>query len=216
MEHDFWHERWQNGQIGFHSPDVHWALAKHWPTLTPHLDEPVLVPLCGKSLDMRWLADRGHPVTGIELNSIAVEEFFADWAQTPQPVDSPHHELPGSMADRVTLWQGDFFGYIPEAGYSLFYDRAALIALPPRMRPSYMSHLRRCLKIGAIGLLVTLEYDQNQKYGPPFSVDHQEISGYGMFDIEPLERRDVLAANSKFAQSGVTSLHETVYRLVAV
>ncbi|MEE4296079.1 MAG: thiopurine S-methyltransferase [Wenzhouxiangella sp.] len=215
MEHDFWHQRWERGQIGFHTPNAHWALAEHWPTLTHHPDEPVLVPLCGKSLDMTWLQERGHPVTGIELNSIAVRDFFKEWGRQPQLIQSSKHELPGYQAETLELWQGDFFRYVPDAGFRLFYDRAALIALPTEMRRRYLKHLRRCLKVGASGLLVTLEYEQNLKDGPPFSVAFEEIDGSNLFDVEPLERRDALEDNPKFKNAGISSLHETAYRLIA-
>mgnify|MGYP003529788041 CR=1 FL=1 len=52
MHHDFWHERWQTGQIGFHQSAVHPFLARWWPTLGIRADARVYVPLCGKSLDI--------------------------------------------------------------------------------------------------------------------------------------------------------------------
>jgi thiopurine S-methyltransferase len=216
MQHDFWHERWRNGQIGFHTPDAHWALTRHWPTLTALVNESVFVPLCGKSLDMRWLRERGHPVTGVELNALAVQDFYLEWNRQPTPVTSPKHPLAGHKADGITVWHGDFMLFEPEAQSKLFYDRAALIALPPDMRVNYIAQLRRCLADGAQGLLVTLEYDQNQKNGPPFSVTFDEINSFNGFKAEPLERQDALSENPKFQQAGLSSLQETVYRMTAV
>ncbi len=217
MEPKFWHQRWQTGQIGFHSDQVHWALLKHWASVAQAAaDTRVLVPLCGKSLDMRWLVEQGYPVTGVELDPIAVRDFFAEWQQAPDKVESGSHSLPGHGAGQVCLWQGDFMAFRPEQPFRLFYDRAALIALPEPMRREYMQHLRRCLQPGAAGLLVTLEYDQKQKDGPPFSVLYDEISGFECFTLACLERQDVLAESPKFRQDGVTSLSEAVYRLRAV
>lgn len=216
MEQEFWHQRWQAGQIGFHTPQAHWALLAYWPELAHAVDEPVLVPLCGKSLDMRWLSERGHPVTGVELNPIAVNDFFSEWQRDPKTVAEFQPELKGLEAGGVRLWQGDFFAFRPERRYRAFYDRAALIALPPAMRSSYVSKLRDCLQRGATGLLVTLEYDQDHLDGPPFSVQFEEVAGLSGFQALPLERRDVLHESSKFRARGITSLHETVYRLIAV
>lgn len=216
MEQAFWHQRWQAGQIGFHTPQAHWALLGYWPGLAHAADEPVLVPLCGKSLDMRWLRARGHPVTGIELNPIAVNDFFSEWQRDPRTVSEQGSGLKGLEADGVRLWQGDFFAFRPQQRYRAFYDRAALIALPPAMRASYVSKLRDCLDPGATGLLVTLEYDQDQVDGPPFSVQFKEVAGLSGFQALALERRDVLDESSKFRARGITSLHETVYRLTAV
>ncbi len=56
MDPDFWHERWKNQDIGFHQPDFHALLQKYWPRLEIPAAAPVFVPLCGKSLDMVWLA----------------------------------------------------------------------------------------------------------------------------------------------------------------
>ena len=38
----------------------------------------ILVTMCGKTLDLLWLCSRGHSVTGIELSSVAVDEFFKE------------------------------------------------------------------------------------------------------------------------------------------
>lgn len=83
MDPGFWHQRWHQGKIGFHLESVHWALQKYWPRIAGERTEPVLVPLSGKSLDMRWLAGRGQPVTGIELSGKAVRAFFDEWGRTP-------------------------------------------------------------------------------------------------------------------------------------
>ncbi|MEE4278440.1 MAG: thiopurine S-methyltransferase [Halieaceae bacterium] len=216
MEPDFWNKRWQAGQIGFHAPDVHWALSSHWPSLGHPVDQPVLVPLCGKSLDLRWLAERGHAVTGIELNSTAVSDFFREWQRLPRSLTRDSSLMRGFEADGVQLWQGDFFDFQTEQRYPSFYDRAALIALPAAMRSDYARKLRACLDHAATGLLVTLEYDQNLKDGPPFSVSFEEVDSMAGFHAAPLERRDVLGESPKFRQSGVDRLYETVYRLTAV
>lgn len=216
MEHEFWHQRWQSGQIGFHTSKAHWALASHWPSLGHAADEPVLVPLCGKTLDLRWLCERGHPVTGVELDPIAVNDFFSEWQREPQPIVEARHALTGLEAGGVRLWQGDFFAFQPGRCYRAFYDRAALIALPPAMRSRYVSKLRSCLDQDATGLLVAMEYDQHLKDGPPFSVPFEEVARMNGFAANPLERRNILADSPKFSQAGVHSLHETVYHLSAV
>jgi thiopurine S-methyltransferase len=76
MEADFWHERWRLGQIGFHQPDHHPALDRWWARLGIPPRGRVLVPLCGRSLDMVWLARHGHPVLGVELSPIAAAGFL--------------------------------------------------------------------------------------------------------------------------------------------
>lgn len=215
MDKNFWHERWRNGQIGFHTPQPHWALQAHWHTLNLPATETVLVPLCGKSLDMRWLRQQGHPVEGVELDPLAVQAFFDEWQADGCLDAAPRKTGRGLAADGVSLWMMDFFDYRPARPFGAFYDRAALIALPPSMRSDYVQHLRSCLSGDAKGLLVTLEYDQNQKDGPPFSVPSHEVDALAGFKPRLLERRDVLADSPKFRAHGVPALHEAVYELSA-
>ncbi len=76
MEEGFWQARWQRDQIGFHRQKVNGLLMKHWPSLQVPQGSCVFVPLCGKSLDLLWLAEQGYSVLGIELVEKAVVDFF--------------------------------------------------------------------------------------------------------------------------------------------
>ena len=67
-----WVERWQEGRTGWHEPDGNDSLKKYWRAA----GRRVLVPLCGKTPDLAWLARLGNEVVGIELAEIAVETFF--------------------------------------------------------------------------------------------------------------------------------------------
>lgn len=172
---DAWRQRWQEGRIGFHRDAPHPALIAHWQALGSAPNAKVLVPLCGKSLDMRWLASQGHPVLGIEFVFEAVEAFLA---ASPAPVSryvEPDFTIFRQGA--VEVWHGDFFHlHLPQAAeIGAFYDRAALIALPPATRQRYAFHLAQLTPPGAKGLLVTLTHDQGDQ-GPPYSVDDAEVA----------------------------------------
>ncbi|WP_251978426.1 thiopurine S-methyltransferase [Salinicola avicenniae] len=169
-----WLARWREGRIGFHRATPHPALVRHWSRLALPASGQVLVPLCGKSEDMRWLAARGHPVLGIELSPLALEQFVAEG-------DAPATRYRrGDFAcvrqGRVELWCGDFFHFRGEPATALagFYDRAALIALPSPARQRYAHHLAQLLLPGAQGLLVTLTHAEGDA-GPPFSVTEAEV-----------------------------------------
>lgn len=215
MDAEFWHERWRSNQIAFHQPQVNAALVAHWARLDPRPGEPVLVPLCGKSLDMRWLAQAGHPVVGVEIDPIAVAAFFAD--EDLAPTRTPAGALVEYAAGPYRLLQGDFLATRPAdtGGARLVYDRAALVALPPAMRPGYCAHLRALLPADARLLLLTFEYDQERSKGPPFAVPEAEVRGqFGdAFDIECLERRDILDSEPRFRERGLTSMVEIVWHL---
>ena len=215
MHHDFWHERWLTGQTGFHQSAVHPLLERWWPSLDVPAGARVYVPLCGKSLDMAWLADRGYRVVGSELSPIAIREFFAAAGL------AEHHATVGDFishtAGAFEILEGDALALTPQVAGPLgaFYDRAALVALPSGMREQYFATLAALLPQGAGGLLVSFEYPQEMKGGPPFSVETAEIARLcnGLFSLRELERVDVLAASPKFAELGIPALHEIAYAL---
>ena len=214
MEPGFWEQRWQAGKIGFHQDDVTPLLREYWSTLELPLDSCVFVPLAGKTRDMSWLAAQGYRVLGVELSQIAVDQFFAEHGLTPTRHESRygvHH-----VADRVELICGDAFALDTEvlSDCAGVFDRAALIALPPELRRRYASELYSRLPTGCRGLVITLEYPQHEKVGPPFSVDEDEVRALYETDwrIEPLERRDILAAQPGFVADGVTRLTTVAYR----
>jgi len=213
MHHDFWHERWHTGQIGFHQSSVHPFLQRWWPRLQLPAGSHVYVPLCGKSLDMVWLAERGHTIVGSELSPIAIEDFFAerDLHPTRAAADgyvrysaAPYEILEG---DALQLSQA-VLGPV-----AAVYDRAALVALPPEMRITYAASMARLLSSGTRMLTVAFEYPQELRGGPPFSVEADEIRELfePAFMVEQVERLDVLAENPKFAELGIAALWETAF-----
>ena len=215
MEPGFWHERWQQGRIGFHQDRPLPLLCKHWPALGFPANARVFVPLCGKSLDMAWLADRGHRILGVELSELAVQQFFDERGLAPEVRDTQYGRH--YTAGPYELIAGDAFELDADvlAGCSAVYDRAALIALPPDLRQRYAQTAWRRLPAGCTGLLVTLEYPQEQKDGPPFSVEEPEVRQLLEPDwsVSVLERRDILADEDRFSEAGVSALHTTVYRV---
>jgi thiopurine S-methyltransferase len=54
MQHEFWNQRWQQNQIGFHKQEVNSHLLQQWPELAVEPNSRVFVPMCGKSNDMLW------------------------------------------------------------------------------------------------------------------------------------------------------------------
>lgn len=175
MEPEFWHNRWQQRQIGFHQTDVHPLLQHFWPTLKLTHGSEVLVPLCGKSKDMLWLRQQGHAVLGVELSEIALREFIDEHRLDARPVQHAHYcgyDLPD-----MTLLCGDFF-HLSAADCTevrAVYDRAALVALPPALRQRYVEHMLAVLPSGCEVLLISMESPQLGDSGPPFMVDEAEI-----------------------------------------
>jgi thiopurine S-methyltransferase len=218
VEPEFWHDRWRTGQIGFHQAGVDELLIQYWPTLDLAPKSHVFVPLCGKSLDITWLLQRGVYVTGIELSAVAIESFCVEQgipARRRTRADFDVYE-----AAQLRLFRGDFFALTPEllGEVSAVYDRAALISWAPQMRASYLAHLDSLTNTGTQALLITLEYPQQQMPGPPFSVSAADVDQlYGQHHtIRQLARRDILAAEHRLRARGLTELSETCYRLTRV
>lgn len=215
MDPDFWQQRWREARIGFHQEQVTPLLERHWEAVGVQAGARVFVPLAGKSLDMAWLAARGHGVLGVELSRLAIEQFFDEHGLVPEVHESRlgHHYRAGG----IELVCGDAFALDREAlaGSAGVFDRAALIALPPELRRRYAAELYTRLPGGCRGLLVTLEYPQYEKDGPPFSVPADEV--HALYDadwqVELLERRGVLDEQPNFAEEGVTVLHTAAWRL---
>lgn len=212
MQPEFWHKKWESGQIGFHLPEVNPYLQRHW---SVPATARVLVPLCGKSLDLAWLAGCGHQVLGVELSEKAIEDFFSAHQVLPQISQKGAFKV--YRGNAIELWCGDFFALTPSdvADCTALYDRAALIALPAPMRERYAAHLQQILAPGVEGLLITLDYDQAQMPGPPFAVADDEVQRLlgDVWQVQMLEEQDVLAESGRFLQAGVTRLEERVYRV---
>jgi len=173
MEPGFWRARWSEGRIGFHEGTSNAYLRKNVDVLAGA--RRVLVPLCGKAEDLAFLAAAGHEVVGVELVEDAVRAFFSEHGR--EPTVSSEGPLTRYVHGNVTLWAGDLFEATSErlGTFDAWYDRAALIALPPPLRARYVPHLRSLLRPGAVGLLVTVEYAQDKREGPPFSVEEAEV-----------------------------------------
>ena len=216
MDEDFWQQRWARNEIGFHLNEVNPYLQQFWPALNVAPGAQVLVPLCGKSLDMLWLAEQGYRVLGVELAQAAVEAFFSEQGLVADIDQVGAFRRYRSGAIEVLC--GDFFSLTAAdlLECRALYDRAALIALPVPMRERYVAHLASILPSGCAGLLVVLDYPQEQMPGPPFAVGEVEVQrllAAPQWSLQVLEARDVLGENWKFLQRGLSRLDERVYRL---
>jgi thiopurine S-methyltransferase len=216
MEQDFWHERWAANRIGFHQSETNPWLLRYWPALGLESGARVFVPLCGKSLDMLWLLEQGYRVVGIEISRIAVAAFFEENGLMPEV--RQERRFSRWRCDELELLCGDIFGVQkadlgPVAGV---FDRAALIAWPPAMRPHYAAHLTALLDPGTRCLLITLGYHQLEMNGPPFSVTADEIMRLfdPRFTIMHLHTADALASHEQFRQAGLSELTESAWQLV--
>ena len=208
---NIWESRWQEDRIGFHLKEVNPFLIKFSDQLLFQNPDRVFVPLCGKTLDLCWLTKKTKKVIGIELVKKAVQDFFAESyiAYLVQQEDT----FQKFTSKSIDIYLGDFFKLKPEntPPFKAIYDRASIIALEKLERRKYVDHLISFLDPAGRILLITLEYNQNQMGGPPYSVPGEEIerlfSPFGSLKL--LETCDVL--DDRFRKKGLTHLLEHVY-----
>ena len=219
MQQQFWLDRWQDGELGFHQQLINPWLAYYYGEMGPPPDRRanlnVFVPLCGKSRDMLWLHQNGYNVVGLELSDKAVTDFFAESELQPDIVEDGAftHYSSGNLK----VVRGDFFTCTAEqlGNITDVFDRASLIAMPEVMRRNYAAKLNELLTSGTRILLITLTYLQQEMDGPPFSVSEQEVDAlFGQhYSIDKLAAKNTLEDELRFKERGLTALTETAYKL---
>ena len=202
-----WLDRWENDRTGWHESAGNVGLHAYWQGNGGR----VLVPLCGKSPDLVWLARHGHEVTGIELAEKAIHEFYAE--QSLGYRETERANMRAYVCDElpITLFCGDYFSFEADP-FDALYDRGAIVAVEPAERPNYAAHTRRLLKPDAPVLIITLEYDQSIVQGPPFAVHGDELKAYWSNLERAGERDDFETCPPKFRQAGLREILEVVWR----
>ena len=195
MNPEFWQARWKEKRIGFNQPKVNPLLIKYFSDLQMAIGSRIFIPLCGKSIDMIWLANQGFDMVGVELVESAVQEFFTEnnisYTIKAHDKSSNIKCYQGQLSGQtIALWVADIFMLSTNdvGRVDAVYDRAALIAMPEELRLQYSQQVID-LSQNAPQLLLTLNYDQNERAGPPFSISHEQIQQYysAHYQIQELE-----------------------------
>lgn len=210
MEPDFWHQKWQIKEIGFHQPKANPLLVKHFKALSLEKGARIFLPLCGKTLDIAWLLLNGYQVAGVELSEIAIEELFLELGIKPNITNIG--KLKRYSGKNIAIFVGDFFELSTATlgPVDAIYDRAALVALPESMRQQYTRHLIR-ITDKAPQLVICLEYRQELIAGPPFSIDTLEINRHynTTYTLSCIESSDIAGG-----LKGVCTAQENVWLLL--
>ncbi len=224
MEIDFWLERWNNNQTGFHqqqvNPYLNYFYGEKGPAIEQRQKLKVFVPLCGKSKDMLWLSQNAYNVFGVECSERAVRDFFQENALNYKHAEKDQHAFYQSsdLASVIEVFQGDFFElqHSDMDDVTDIFDRASLVALPLEMRKRYVEKMAAIQKAGTRTLLVTLTFDPSEMNGPPFSVTEDEVDELYSedFSVQKLLFKDVINEEAGLKKRGLTALTETVYKLV--
>lgn len=228
--------------IGWHLDDVNESLVKYGKHILPAdadscPDEGVriFVPLCGKTVDLAYLASKdGVSVVGLDGIRLALDEFAKEQPSLEiQPLasrdaDDKYERFQGKD---ITLLKGDFFDLDETTAggrFDAIWDRASIIAIQPGLREQYVETISKVLKPGGTLLLSVLERrtgsEEGVKAGPPFSVPEAEVrrlyegqdwveSVELLAEVDEFERSP--ANKERFGSSGVTSMYELVFLIKA-
>jgi thiopurine S-methyltransferase len=175
MSNHLWQQMWKDNYIAFHQANITPLLQRHLLTLNLTKPSRILVPLCGKSVDMTWLMSQGHHVVGIELSPIAIKNYFSERGIKPKR-DRIGKFIRWRHGD-CELWCGDVFDLttLDLQRDHLLYDNAALTSFPQALRQTYVDHFHRCLPLHCNILLATTESPEDDSPLSHLDID-QEIA----------------------------------------
>ncbi|MBI2277174.1 MAG: thiopurine S-methyltransferase [Dechloromonas sp.] len=214
-DNELWQQSWRDKNIDFHQKAVNPHLVRFWSSLGLAAGARVFVPLCGKSLDMLWLAGQGHPVIGVELSPLAVRAFFRE--NKIQPTRRPVGSFTLWEHGRIGILCGDFFalGAAHLGDIAAVFDRASLTALPDDLRGAYLAHLGKILPAACKMLLLTTEEPEDgETQGQPFAVADEIASLYtAAFDIRLSHVESIFEADPDPAISAPLRVEQKVYLL---
>ena len=212
-----WHSYWVREKPGFHEGKVNAYLQQYLSLFQLAPGDTIFMPLCGKAVDILWLAQQGFQVIGVELSAVAIESFFAESQLTYEKSSSAHFSC--YQSPNITLYHGDLMDLQPSqlAQCKLIYDRASIVAIESFNRAAYVQHLLRINPAAVPILLITLDYDQNVMQGPPFSVPVSEITALyePLYRIELLQSCEQIEERPNWRANGLKSLLESALRLEA-
>lgn len=213
-----WLQCWRDRRTDdFHQHTVNPLLTRFWPSLDLALGSRVFVPLCGKSLDMIWLAGQGHEVIGVELSPVAVRAFFRE--NGFKPVRRKLGKFTLWQHGRLSILCGDYFS-LTEADLGrvdTVYDRAALTALPEDIRGLYVVQLRLVVTATArVFLLTTEDAEEQETIEQAFDVAEEIKALYSeAYEIELTHVESVFEIASEWPDQPPERTEYKVYRLSA-
>jgi thiopurine S-methyltransferase len=237
----FWHDRWANGKTGWHKDEVNEFLERNIDKILPKVEghattcsntKRVLVPLCGKTTDMAYLANNPgvSEVVGVDGIQAALTEFMEEHKDLElQPVkDGTVQNFEKLTGKKISLLRGDFFELDSSktGTYDVIFDRASMVAIKPSLRESYVQVIKNVIAPGGKILLITLERqgtdEEAVNKGPPFTIPEKTVRDlYGGEDcvksITLLSAEDTFEKDpgQKERYAGVDKLMELVFLIEA-
>ncbi|KAM4706065.1 thiopurine S-methyltransferase-like isoform 2-T3 [Rhinophrynus dorsalis] len=154
-----WVQRWENRNIAFHQDNIHQFLSEFLDTMLNNREQlNIFFPLCGKAVDMKWLAHMGHNIVGVDVSEIGLKEFFEE--SKIDYVEEAMTEIPGAKVFKST-----------SGNISLYCCNIFDLSDYTNLMLSFMAKDCRYL-------LVTLNYNPALIKGPPFYVSDADLERF--------------------------------------
>ncbi|VDP92224.1 unnamed protein product [Echinostoma caproni] len=153
----------------------------------------MFVPLCGKSLDLRWMyKSKGCTVVGCDLAESAIIAFSKEHPdlelkKTATALANGEVVTVYQTADqRLRLYVCDLFvmDLVNEAPFNLIWDRGSFIAIAPSLRTKYIDLLCKLSTPDVRWLQESLNYPPELHRGPPCTVSPEEFDAlFGKYNV---------------------------------
>ncbi|KAK4308155.1 hypothetical protein Pmani_020123 [Petrolisthes manimaculis] len=169
-----WSERWNTGNTGWHVAGVNHCLMEYGEALLPSGSRRrVFIPLCGKTVDLKWFYDGGHEVVGVEAVEKCVLEFFAENSLKYVTETLTWAKVFRTECNRLKIYCCDLMDVELEAlgKFDAVWDRGSLVAIYEEDRKKYAALMKSLLTPDFKYLLSTLVYTPTESFnGPPRNV----------------------------------------------
>ncbi|XP_072026650.1 probable thiopurine S-methyltransferase [Amphiura filiformis] len=199
-----WVTQWENGRTKFHKSAVHPMLLKHIDRLVEGKDKPrFYLPLCGKSVDLKWLLDRGYAVIGCEIAELGIQQFFEehDIKYKTEKMTEIEGTVYKGTDDDITIYSCDFFKLTSAimSKVDCIWDRGSMAAINPEDRQKYSEVIIELMKPDSRYLLDMFQLEHHTFAGPPHNFEPEDAQKlYGTkCTVEHLENVNVMCAWQK-------------------
>ncbi len=212
MSNQLWKAKWKRNDISFHQPVINPLLQQYLSTLNLYAGDRLLIPLCGKSVDMDWLSQSGFRVTGIEISEIAIKAYFD--ALQVSPAKQRHGCFTRWSYQNVEIWCGDIFDLtmMDLSNIKVLYDNASLTAFPADDRIQYIRHFSDNLPHDCQILLITDETPDDQQFNSVMTIDSEVSALYSTdYQIELLHGKNCIKKDPANPLAPEQPMQEKVY-----
>jgi thiopurine S-methyltransferase len=213
-----WEQCWRDRNTDFHQKTVNPLLVRYWQSLQLPAGSRIFVPLCGKSLDLLWLAGQGYQVIGVELSPIAVRAFFRE--NKLQPTRRQVGRLTEWSSGPLRIFCGDIFALTAAdlGSIAAVYDRAALTALPEAARLDYVAHLHALIpEICPIFLLTAEDPEEGDAEGLEPGVAAELLTLYAeRFTVDLVHVAPSFQADPESPEAPPLPIEHKFYRLLPI